>query len=128
MLYMSESLSKTSSSSATIRARHPSVSVAGWFDGSLANSGERLELLDRAGRIVEAAEYDDAPPWPVSPDGSATPAEAMRITSKGEVLVKGVAVASLPASCTPGSLMRATDSNDCAAGGGDGSMCICVAA
>lgn len=73
---------------------------------------------DVPGRIV----------FSTSPDGTRAPVEALRITSQGTTLVKGVAVGSLPASCAPGSLIRATDSNDCAAGGGDGAMCICVAA
>ena len=30
---------------------------------------ELLTLSDAAGRLVEAVEYDDAPPWPREPDG-----------------------------------------------------------
>ncbi len=51
------------------RQRHPGVAVAGWFGGSLANGGERLELQDKAGRIVTSVEYGDSHRWPQSPDG-----------------------------------------------------------
>ncbi len=50
-------------------ARYPGVPVAGWFQGALANGGERLALLDRAGRVVTSVEYDDEGAWPPEPDG-----------------------------------------------------------
>jgi len=49
--------------------RYPGVTVAGWFDGALSNGGERLALLDRAGRVVTSVEYDDEGVWPSAPDG-----------------------------------------------------------
>ncbi|MGE4182932.1 MAG: lamin tail domain-containing protein [Limisphaerales bacterium] len=51
-------------------ARYPAVTVAGWFEGSLNNGGERLELLAPDGTLVTAVEYDDSPPWPAEADGS----------------------------------------------------------
>ncbi|HPA25701.1 MAG TPA: hypothetical protein PLK76_03010, partial [bacterium] len=41
------------------------------------------------------------------------------------MLANGYVVASLPASCTPGAVTRATDSDDCSSGGGNGSLCVC---
>ncbi len=51
-------------------ARYPAVTVAAWFEGSLNNGGERIELLAPDGSLVTAVEYDDSPPWPVEADGS----------------------------------------------------------
>jgi hypothetical protein len=51
------------------RQRYPGVPVSGWFGGSLDNGGERLELKDKAGRIVTSVEYGDSHRWPQSPDG-----------------------------------------------------------
>ncbi len=39
------------------------------FGGGLSNSGERIQLLDAAGRVVDIVEYRDVWPWPVTPDG-----------------------------------------------------------
>lgn len=50
-------------------AQYPGVTVAGWFDGTLANAGERIALLDRAGQTITAVHYDDEGGWPGSPDG-----------------------------------------------------------
>jgi hypothetical protein len=35
----------------------------------LANSGDRLQLLDAQGQVIRDFSYDDNPPWPESPDG-----------------------------------------------------------
>ena len=51
------------------RQRHPGTAVFGWYEGSLANGGERLELRDLAGRLVTAVEYGDDQPWSRSADG-----------------------------------------------------------
>ena len=48
--------------------QYPGIKVTGYFGGSLANSGERLSLLDQAGRLVFSGEYDNAAPWPTTPD------------------------------------------------------------
>ncbi len=44
--------------------------VAGVYRGKLAGGGERVALLDRAGRVVDEVTYDDEPPWPVAADGA----------------------------------------------------------
>ncbi len=51
-------------------ARYSGVEIAGWFGGSLADSGERLELLDPDGNQVASVEYGDNPLWPQDADGS----------------------------------------------------------
>lgn len=40
-----------------------------WTSGALSNSGEELELKDKYGSVVDYVNFDDAAPWPTSPDG-----------------------------------------------------------
>jgi len=47
----------------------PEGSVAGPWVGSLANEGERIELVDGAGDTVDSVKYDDERPWPLAADG-----------------------------------------------------------
>lgn len=55
---------------ADFRALFPSVEgVLGDLDFGLAGSGELLQLVTADGVMVDAVAYDDAPPWPVEPDG-----------------------------------------------------------
>jgi hypothetical protein len=44
--------------------------IAGVYAGNLANSGERLQLVDTNGMTLRDFIYDDAAPWPVAADGS----------------------------------------------------------
>ncbi|GAB4220553.1 MAG: hypothetical protein Kow001_02990 [Acidobacteriota bacterium] len=39
------------------------------FGGGLSNSGEKIQLLDAAGGVVDLVDYRDVWPWPVTPDG-----------------------------------------------------------
>ena len=43
--------------------------ILGEFGGSLSNRGERIRLLDAFDIIVDSVRYDDAFPWPITPDG-----------------------------------------------------------
>ena len=54
---------------ATFATTYPGVVVAGYFAGTLDNGGERLALLDAAGKTLVSADYDDDAPWPTAPDG-----------------------------------------------------------
>lgn len=40
-----------------------------WTDGALNNGGETVILADNLGRAVDSVAFDDAAPWPTSPDG-----------------------------------------------------------
>jgi hypothetical protein len=53
-------------------ALYPGLSgkVAGAYTGSLDNGGERLVLTSNSGGVIADLTYDDASPWPASPDGS----------------------------------------------------------
>jgi hypothetical protein len=54
---------------AKFKRRYPNVPLAGVYTGSLNNGGERLRLAHAAGGIIFSLEYDDAQPWPLTPDG-----------------------------------------------------------
>ncbi len=47
----------------------PAASLLGNWHGSLSNGGETVELRDAAGRVVEAIEFSDAPPFDFAADG-----------------------------------------------------------
>lgn len=44
--------------------------VLGPFSGRLANEGERLDLRNHNGRLMDSIRYGIEPPWPVGPTGS----------------------------------------------------------
>ena len=44
--------------------------VLGPYDGNLSNSGERITLRSRSGRLIDTVRYGDDEPWPVQADGS----------------------------------------------------------
>ena len=46
-----------------------SAPVAGTFDSKLSNHGERIDLSDARGRIVDTVKYQDDAPWPLGADG-----------------------------------------------------------
>ena len=45
-------------------ARYPEVAVFGVYQRSLADNGERLALLDQAGRTITSMTYGNSDPWP----------------------------------------------------------------
>ncbi len=49
--------------------RYPETPIAGVYEGQLSNNGERLALLDAAGQVLTAVEYQTRNGWPISPDG-----------------------------------------------------------
>jgi len=49
--------------------RYPGVAIAGVYEGRLDNAGELLVLSTPAGAEIVRVAYNDAPPWPVEPDG-----------------------------------------------------------
>ncbi|MCK6573332.1 lamin tail domain-containing protein [Myxococcota bacterium] len=58
-----------------LRAAHPGLVVATGFEGSLANGGERLALLDACGGLVDAVRYADGGRWPEAADGGGSSLE-----------------------------------------------------
>ncbi|HEX2748362.1 MAG TPA: lamin tail domain-containing protein, partial [Verrucomicrobiales bacterium] len=68
---------------AAFAIRYPGVTTAGTYGAdNLANGGEEVKLSYGAGAAIIDFTYDDAAPWPVSPDGAGptlvlkTPAKA----------------------------------------------------
>ncbi|MEN6577163.1 MAG: lamin tail domain-containing protein, partial [Phycisphaerales bacterium] len=51
-------------------AAYSLAGVLGPYTGKLNNDGERIDLSNAAGMIVLSLRYNDASPWPVSPDGT----------------------------------------------------------
>jgi hypothetical protein len=47
-----------------------SPGALGPFEGKLDNGGERVDLVNNAGRLMDVVDYDDDAPWPVTPDGA----------------------------------------------------------
>ena len=55
---------------AALQFRHgPGLPIAGTFQGDLSNGGEMLWLEGTGGAELKKFSYDDAAPWPLSPDG-----------------------------------------------------------
>ncbi|MBI5386629.1 MAG: CotH kinase family protein [Verrucomicrobia bacterium] len=54
---------------AFVRQYGSGVAVAGEFGGKLSHSGEKLELADAGGEVVDAVGYSDREPWPTGADG-----------------------------------------------------------
>ncbi|MCZ6796201.1 MAG: lamin tail domain-containing protein, partial [Planctomycetota bacterium] len=60
-------------------------SVLGDYTGALSNAGDRLELMDSAGTVVEALDYGDESPWEFTPDGLGASLERRCFTSPPDV-------------------------------------------
>ena len=62
---------------AEFQARYPGAVVRGYFGGSLSNSGERVSIEDRDGRIITAVDYHDSAGWPPDADGQGASLEVI---------------------------------------------------
>ena len=60
------------------------VSVAGEFQAHLKHKGERLELADAAGRVVDAVKFSNKALWPLGPDGHSGSLERISPTGPSE--------------------------------------------
>jgi spore coat protein CotH len=49
--------------------RYPGITVNGIFTGKLDDGGEKIRIRNSDSNTVISVEYDDDPPWPLSPDG-----------------------------------------------------------
>lgn len=59
------------------------VPVLGEFTGHLKHSGERLELADAAGTLVDAVKFTDHAPWPLAADGESASLERISPAAAG---------------------------------------------
>jgi hypothetical protein len=51
------------------------IPVVGDFSGRLSHRGEKLELCNAAGTVIDVVSYSDHSPWPTAPDGHSTSLE-----------------------------------------------------
>lgn len=58
--------------------------IAGVFDRPLSNKGERIELSDASGMVVDAVRYSDRAPWPMGADGFSGSLERINPDANGE--------------------------------------------
>jgi hypothetical protein len=57
-------------SASAFSVRYPGVTVQGGiYSGKLDDGGEKIRLRSSDGNTIISVEYDDDPPWPLSPDG-----------------------------------------------------------
>lgn len=54
------------------------------FKGRLKRGGERLELLDAAGKVADSVKFGDRDPWPLAPDGYGATLERIRAVDRGD--------------------------------------------
>lgn len=66
------------------RAYPNQVKPAGTLDRPLKRGGEKLELRDRAGAVVDVVRYKDQAPWPVSADGESASLERICPAAPGD--------------------------------------------
>lgn len=78
-----------------------------WTSGKLDNGGEKLELVDSAGKLVLLVDYSDAAPWPVEPDGGGPSLSLIDVSLDGSLPESWQASAILGG--TPGRPNDATD-------------------
>lgn len=64
--------------------KHYGLDAGGELTGKLSHSGERIELLDAAGKKIDSMKYGSRAPWPVSPDGSSPSLERICPTMPGD--------------------------------------------
>jgi hypothetical protein len=60
---------------ASLAAKHPAITIAGEFSGSLSGSGERITLRDASNNPVDEVRYYDGGNWPETADGGGTSLE-----------------------------------------------------
>jgi len=62
------------------RAYLGDLPALGNFTGKLNHKGEKIELVDRSGKVIESFKYSDHEPWPLGADGYSSSLE--RISSE----------------------------------------------
>jgi len=64
---------------AAFATRYPGVPVAGYFQGSLANGGEKIELHDSRDKTMASVQYKDDQGWAQEADGSGASLEIISL-------------------------------------------------
>jgi len=60
------------------------TNVAGAFTGKLSHNGERIELFDVQGRLVDTVKFGDRAPWPLGADGYGSSLERICPAASGD--------------------------------------------
>ena len=69
---------------ALTRQYGPGLPVVATFTGRLKHGGEKLELVDAAGKRVDGLHFLDRAPWPQAPDGFGPSLERIHPSAPGE--------------------------------------------
>ena len=64
--------------------RYPRTDVFAYFEGTLANNGETIQLKDSEGKIMSSLSYKDQSPWPKAADGRGTSLERVDLHRSAE--------------------------------------------
>lgn len=55
------------------------INALGSFNFGLSGGGDQIRIYNNFGQLIDSLEYDDAPPWPVEPDGEGYTLELFNI-------------------------------------------------
>jgi hypothetical protein len=69
---------------AAMAAFAPPAATFGPWDGGLQNDGEQVTLENSLGQVIDTVRYNDAPPWPTTPDGKGASLERICPTLPGD--------------------------------------------
>ena len=67
-----------------VKAYTNQVKLAGTLGRPLKRNGEKLELRDGQGKVVDVVRYGDTAPWPASPDGAGASLERICPAAPGD--------------------------------------------
>lgn len=85
----------------------PRMAVTSWASGALDNAGERIVVLDASANPIHDFTYDDAAPWPTTPDGTGPSLEVIDVNGNYNDPLNWRASASPDG--TPGGTTRLTE-------------------
>ena len=66
------------------RQAYPGAPLAGVFESRLSRKGERVELKDRSGKVVDSVKFSDRSPWPTGADGHSGSLERICPSAPGD--------------------------------------------
>ena len=69
---------------ARFRQCYPGATLEGVFESRIGRKGERLELKDAAGKVVDSVKFSDRSPWPTGADGQSGSLERICPTASGD--------------------------------------------
>ena len=73
-----------SGNAARFRQCYPGAPLGGVFESRIGRKGERLELKDASGKLVDSVKFSDRYPWPTGADGQSGSLERICPTVSGD--------------------------------------------